>query len=148
MSQHSCTRCWLHMVWTTLKRERVLNEQARARVCGYLSEYAETKGIYLKIAYVNEEHVHALIDLPTRYSMEDVAHLFKGSSSHWINENRVVPCTFAWGRGYGAFSVSQTIVPKVAGYIARQGEHHKLRSFQEEYEYFVKVHGLKFHDDE
>ena len=84
----------------------MLFNEAVARVSGFLTEYAEANGIYMKINYVNPEHVHALIDLPTRYSIEDVFKLLKGASSHWINENALLRGKFGWGRGYGAFSVS------------------------------------------
>ena len=56
----------------------------------------------MKINYFNVDHTHALIDLPTNKTIEEIIHLFKGSSSHWINENRLIKGRFAWGRGYGA----------------------------------------------
>jgi len=68
----------------------------------------------MKINYVNPDHVHALIDLPTRLSIEELVQLLKGSSSHWINANDVIKEKFAWGRGYGAFSVSESNVNAVA----------------------------------
>ena len=72
----------------------------------------------MKINYFNAEHTHALIDLPTNMSIEQVVHLLKGSSSHWINQNRLCRGNFACGRGYGAFSVSHSDVDRVANYIA------------------------------
>lgn len=101
----------------------------------------------MKITYFNAEHTHALIDLPTNLTIEQVTQLFKGSSSHWINQNHLVKGTFAWGRGYGAFSVSHSDVSKAANYIARQEEHHRRRSYAEEYELFVKRYGLEWRDD-
>lgn len=80
----------------------------------YLSEYTEMKGVYLKINYVNADHVHALVDLPTGLSIEELMQLLKGSSSHWINANDLLTGKFAWGRGYGAFSVSESNVGQVA----------------------------------
>src|SRR5205085_5585759 len=85
MSVHSYSRCWLHLIWGTLNRERVLRKDAAARVSRYLSEYAETKNIYMKINFVNADHVHALVDLPTGLTIEELVQLLKGSSSHWIN---------------------------------------------------------------
>lgn len=101
----------------------------------------------MKINYVNADHVHSLIDLPTKYSIEDVAKLLKGELSFWINENDIIPNKFSWGRGYGAFSVSHSIVAKVAEYIAKQEEHHKTMTFLEEYRGFVKKYGLVWYDD-
>jgi REP element-mobilizing transposase RayT len=74
----------------------------------------------MKINYVNADHVHALIDLPTGVSIEVVVQLLKGSSSHWINSNDIIKGKFAWGRGYGAFSVSESNVDAVAKYFAGQ----------------------------
>jgi REP element-mobilizing transposase RayT len=119
-----------------------------AKVSAFLTGYAESKGIYMKINYVNPEHVHALIDLPTRYSMEEVFKLLKGSSSHWINDNRLVRSKFASARGYGAFSVSQSGLEQVAHYIATQEEHHRSKSFQEEYAALIKRYGLQWRGEE
>ena len=102
----------------------------------------------MKINFVNADHVHALIDLPTNYSMEDALQLLKGGSSFWINENSIVMGKFSWGRGYGAFSVSQSNVPRVSKYIAGQEEHHRKASFLEEYQKFVARYDLKWRDDE
>ena len=90
MSAHSYSRCWIHLIWSTLNREKMLNKEAAAQVLRYLRDYAKTKGVYMKINYVNADHVHALIDLPTNLSIEDLVQLFKGSSSHWINANNVI----------------------------------------------------------
>jgi len=87
----------------------------------------------MKINYFNPEHVHTLIDLPTNKSIEEVIQLFKGSSSHWIM--------------YGAFSVSHSDVDRVAAYIAGQQEHHRKKSFSEEFELFVKKYGLEWRED-
>jgi hypothetical protein len=72
----------------------------------------------------------------------------KGSSAHWINEQRLVPGKFAWGRGYGVFSVSQSAVDAVARYIAGQDEHHRVNSFEEEYKKFVQAYGLRWEQRE
>ena len=85
-----------------------------------LNEYAKTKVIHMKVNYVNAEHVRALVDLPTGLSVEEMMQLLKGSSSHWINISNLVPGKFAWGRGYAAFSVSESNVDQVAAYITGQ----------------------------
>jgi putative transposase len=147
MSLHSYSRCWLHLIWSTRERQRILHKEAAARVSHYLSEYSETKGIYMKINHVNPDHVHTLIDLPTRMSIEEVVQLFKGNSSHWVNSNDILKGKFAWGRGYGAFSVSESNVDAVAAYIAGQEEHHRVRTFAEELREFIERHGLHWRTD-
>jgi REP-associated tyrosine transposase len=147
MSVHSYSRCWIHLIWGTRDREKLLNKAAAARVSRNLDSYTEKEGIYMKINYVNADHVHALVDLPTAFSIEKVMQLLKGSSSHWINSNDLVTGKFAWGRGYGAFSVSESNVDQVARYIASQEEHHRVRTFAEELREFIDRHGLQWKED-
>ena len=147
MSRHSYSRCWLHLIWTTLDREPMLTKPAAVKVSRFLNEYALEKGIYMKVNYFNADHVHTLIDLPTSRSIEDVMQLFKGGSSHWINENRLLRGRFAWGRGYGAFSVSHSHIDLVAAYIAHQEEHHRKKTFDHEFKVFVKKYGLEWRND-
>jgi putative transposase len=148
MSVHSYSRCWVHLIWGTLNREKQFNKMAATRLSRYLGEYAEKQGVYMKINYVNADHVHALVDLPTAFSIEKLMQLLKGSSSHWINSNDVIAEKFAWARGYGAFSVSESNLNQVAAYIARQEEHHRVRTFAEELREFIDRHGLHWKDEE
>lgn len=147
MSTHSYSRLWIHLIWETLAREPMLDKRAGASASAYLSDYAIEKRIYMKINYFNSDHTHALIDLPTNMCIEEIIQLFKGSSSHWINENKLIKGRFSWGRGYGAFSISHSDVDRVARYIAGQEEHHKKRTFAQEYELFVKRYGLEWRDE-
>jgi REP-associated tyrosine transposase len=148
MSLHSYSRWWIHLIWGTLSRERMLNRTAAADLSRYLVEYAGEQGVYMKINFVNPDHGHALIDLPTGLSIDKVVQLLRGSSSHWVNSSELVTGKFAWGRGYGAFSVSHSNVDQVAQYIADQEEHHRVRTFAEELAEFIDRHGLRWHDEE
>ena len=148
VSLHSYSRCWLHLTWGTRDRERLLKKEAAANVSRFLSEYAKEKKIYMRINYVNPDHVHELIDLPTNVTIEEAVQLLKGSSSHWINSNDIIKGKFAWGRGYGAFAVSQSNLEAVCRYIASQEKHHRVRTFDDELKEFVQRHGLKWRPDE
>ena len=147
MSLHSYSRVWLHLVWATLERRPLIITSAAVKLSAYLTQYVSGKGIYMRINYVNPEHVHALIDLPTNLCIEDAMHLLKGGSSHWINENNLLADKFGWGRGYGVFSVSHSGVREVSNYVANQVEHHRKRSFAEELRRFVARYELQWHDD-
>jgi len=142
MSLHSYTRCWLHLIWGTIRREKLIMGESQKKVSQFLYDYAKEKRIYMKINHVNPDHVHALIDLPTNYAIEEIFQMLKGGSSHWINQENIVPAKFAWGRGYAAFSVSHSRLPVVVRYIANQEEHHRKLSFREEYAHFIQAHGL------
>ena len=126
----------------------MLHKKAAANLSRYLDEYADKQGVYMKINFVNPDHVHALIDLPTGLSVEKLVQLLKGSSSHWVNSNDLIMGKFAWGRGYGAFSVSHSNLDLAARYIAEQEEHHRVKTFTEELREFIDRHGLRWHDEE
>ena len=144
MSLHSYSKVWLHLIWSTHNKEKVLVKDVRKQVSNFLYTYAEEKEIYMKTNYVNAEHVHTLVDLPTTLSIDECLKLLKGSSSHYINDNRLVNNKFRWARGYGAFSVSESQLKKVVDYINDQKEHHRKKSFTEEYELFIKKYGIKY----
>lgn len=143
MSVHAYHRCWMHLIWSTYKRRKLLlSSEVRKRVSNYLYKYAESRNILMRVNYVNADHVHVLADLSPDKSVQDLIKLLKGSSSHWINKNRIIEDRFSWGRGYGAFSVSQSDVSVVLHYIQNQEAHHRRKSFTEEYEAFLKANNL------
>lgn len=125
----------------------MLDKPAASKLSTYLHDYAKEKGIYMKINFVNADHVHALIDLPTNLSIEEVMQFLKGSSSHWVNEQNLAAGRFGWGRGYGVFSVSESGVAEVANYISNQEEHHRKRDFTQELKRFVERYGLGWRED-
>lgn len=143
MSVRSYTKIWLHLVWGTHNNIKFLSDRnLRKEISHYFYKYADEKNIYMKVNYVNADHVHALVDLPTGKTIEEVLQLLKGSSSHWINQK--VNFKFSWKVGYGAFSVSDSNISKVVNYIMNQEEHHRVKNFTEEYEEFVRKHNLSF----
>lgn len=148
MSLHSYSRVWLHLVWATLERRPLLTKPAAAKLSAHLHEHAQAKGIYMKINFVNADHVHVLLDLPTNLCIEDLVQMLKGESSQWVNEQNLVPGKFGWQRGYGVFSVSQSGVAEVCAYIAGQEEHHRTTDFNAELRKLVERYGLTWREEE
>lgn len=141
-------RIWIHLVWSTKNREPFLLKETRAQVFGHIKENAKKKDIYLDSIDGTCDHVHALIKLDTEQTIANVARLLKGESSHWANSNRVSPSRFEWQDDYYAASVSESDVEAIRRYIAGQEEHHRIKSFSEEYENLItqqlgKQTGLK-----
>ena len=141
MSVRSFTKIWLHIIWSTKNRNKSLvDREFRKRISKHLLENSKEKGIYMKVNYVNSDHVHAVIDLPTNMTIEDVARLLKGELSSWINNN--IESKFKWATGYAAFSVSESNLDKVVKYIMNQEEHHRIKSFSEEYDTFLRAYNV------
>ena len=102
----------------------------------------------MTINFVNQDHVHCLLDLPNDLTVQTLMKLLKGASSCWINREQLVPQHFFWGRGYGAFSVSQSKVHIVSRYIATQELHHRKKTFQEELKEFGERYGLRWTEED
>ena len=141
MSIHSYTKVWLHLIWGTHNREKsIFNRVIRKELSEFYYKYSQEKKIFMKINFVNSDHVHTLINIPTNLSIEDILHLYKGASSNWINKR--VKYKFSWAKGYGAFSVSESNLDNVVKYIRNQEEHHESKSFAAEYEGFLARHNI------
>jgi len=89
------------------------------------------------------DHIHLLIGLRGTHRLADVIRDIKRTSSAWVHET-IVDTQFEWQDGYGAFSVSASLLQKVKQYIANQEEHHRKRTFQEEYLELLKASGVEY----
>jgi REP element-mobilizing transposase RayT len=89
------------------------------------------------------DHIHILFLLSPKFSVGDIFKNIKGESSHWINQSAFIKYKFAWQTGYGAFSVSESMVNEVEKYIANQKEHHKRMTYEEEVNLFIKKYVLR-----
>ena len=77
-------------------------------------------------------------------SVSDLVRDVKANSSHWIHESQTSLRGFAWQSGYGAFSVSESSVTSVIAYIANQEEHHRTKSFKDEFIQFLRRHRVQY----
>ena len=91
---------------------------------------------------IQPEHIHGLIDLPTDICLADFMKKIKGESSHWINQNKLIGEHFSWQRGFGAYSVSASQLIIVKPYIQNQSQHHKRKTFTEEYNDWKQQYGI------
>ena len=92
------------------------------------------------------DHVHILTSLPKSMSLVDFVRIVKGDSSKWMKSIDPHYTAFAWQEGYGAFSVSSSLIDKTVAYIRGQPEHHQKRSFQEEYKLFLEAYGIEYEE--
>jgi REP element-mobilizing transposase RayT len=90
------------------------------------------------------DHVHALLSLPGMMSFAKAVQLIKGGSSKWIHDSFSGQPQFGWQEGYGAFSVSASQESKTIAYINDQKNHHRKKSFEEEFLDLLKKHGIEY----
>jgi REP element-mobilizing transposase RayT len=142
---HSYVRNYLHITWSTDDRARVFHNNTKIQLKDFFLEKAKEMNTPVLSVNVQPEHIHLLIDLPSNLCLADLVQKIKGSSSHWINEQKLVHAKFSWQRGYGAFSVSASQLEVVKKYIQNQDAHHKKKTFEEEYQEWKESYG--FYDD-
>jgi len=136
-------KIWVHLVWSTKNRQPLLTADIRKQVFDHIRENAIDKGIYIDSINGYNEHVHCLISLGSGQNIDKILMLLKGESSHWINKNKIFKKKFEWQDEYFAVSVSESAVNWVRDYIKNQEEHHRKRSFQEEYNEFMHKYGFE-----
>ena len=90
------------------------------------------------------DHIHILFGLRPAQSISDLLQDIKGSSSKWINEKKFVKRKFSWQEGYGAFSYRKSDIPQIINYIRNQQEHHRRKSFTEEYLELLKEFNIDY----
>ncbi|MCF7824741.1 MAG: IS200/IS605 family transposase [Candidatus Marinimicrobia bacterium] len=142
MSLHSKTRLLIHLIWNCHKHQKLINRNLSVPLNEFIRRYSQEHSIVIIASFVNGDHVHALIDLPSDQSIANIAKALKGASSRWLNQQEEQMEKFSWGRGYGAFSVSESNLNRVIRYIENQAEHHQTKSYQEEFELFIEKYGL------
>jgi putative transposase len=91
-----------------------------------------------------EDHIHMLLSLPASISLSKAMQLVKGGSSKWVHDEFPERRDFSWQEGYGGFSVGISQIEETTRYIVNQCEHHRTRTFQEEYLAFLDKHGIQY----
>ena len=129
---------WIHAVWGTKNHEPILTKEVRAILFQHIKENGKSKGVYVDFINGYNDHVHCLIGLNADLSIAKALQLLKGESSFWANKLKLIRPKLQWADEYYAVSVSESQVNKVREYIKGQEEHHKKKTFTQEYEEFMK----------
>lgn len=112
-------------------------------LCNHIRDYATDKNIHLINVNGWLDHLHCLISLSADQNIATIMNLIKGESSFWANRNLSWSERFGWQDDYFAVSVSRSHEEAVNRYIENQEDHHRLKSFQEEYDEFLKKYGFE-----
>jgi len=141
----SFVKIWIHAVWGTKNREPVLTKEIRKELFQHIKENAKTKEIYIDFTNGHVDHVHCLFALNADMTVSKAIQLIKGESAFWANKNKLAKSKLEWADEYFAVSVSESIIDKVRDYIKNQEEHHKKKTFQQEYDEFIRRYNFEGH---
>jgi putative transposase len=133
----------VHVVFSTKNRESFIAEEWRERLHAFLGGAIRTAGCVPECIGGTSDHVHLLIGIRATHCLADVMRDIKPASSKWVHEIVGVG-DFGWQDGYGAFTVSASQLEAVKNYIKNQVEHHRRRTFKEEYLEFLKRNDVDY----
>ena len=139
----SYTRNYQHIIFCTKNREKTIPEDTKRMLFAYIVKVCN--GMHAKVDRINAfyDHLHLLVEVPSTISVADFVKSIKQKSSAAFNRSSNMPLFQGWGKGYAAFSVSQSQREKVRDYIKGQEEHHRVKTFHEEYSEFLRANGFE-----
>ena len=140
----SLAKIYIHLVFSTKNREPLIDSSIEKELFPYLAKVfreCDSPSLAINSAY---DHIHCLFLLSRKFPVCDVIEEIKKSSSKWIKTKGSQYSNFYWQNGYGAFSIGQSGIENVKRYIARQKEHHRRKTFKEEYLQFLKKYEVEY----
>jgi REP element-mobilizing transposase RayT len=140
----SLARMDIHLVFSTKNRVSMLRDPIRQSIHRYMATVLQNLGCPSALINSVDDHVHILFDLGRTVAISQAVEEVKTTSSKWIKTQDPQYAAFSWQSGYGAFAVSASNCDVVRQYIANQPEHHRKKTFQDEYRSFLKRHQIAF----
>jgi putative transposase len=140
----SLAKVYLHLIFSTKNRAPLLVSPVRESLHRYTATVLDNLGCHTILINSVEDHVHVLFELARTITISAVVENVKTASSRWLKTQPGINRRFAWQNGYGVFSVSVSSLPAVRKYVADQEEHHRRRSFQDEFRAILDKHGIAY----
>lgn len=142
------SKIFIQFVFAVKYREKLINEEKRERLEKYITGIIQNKNQKLLAIYANPDHIHILIGYnDLNILIPDIVRDIKSNSSKMMNDENWFKGKFNWQQGYGAFSYSKSQIDSVVKYILNQKEHHKKRSFKEEYLELLQNFEIEYKDE-
>jgi putative transposase len=138
---HTCNANFVHYIFSTKERKNIIPRELQEKLWAYLVGIGNNLHIKVLAVGGTSNHVHLLLGLPTTMTVAGAVQKLKANSSRWLGEHGI---SFQWQDGYGAFSVSPSLLGTVQKYIRNQEEHHRKRSFEEEFRALLEKSGVAY----
>ena len=141
------SQIYIQIVFAIKNRDALIRPEWEEELYKYISGTAQNKGQKMIDINGTSNHIHFLIGMKPTCCLSDLVRDIKKSSNIFINEKRFSRYNFQWQEGFGAFSYSHSALDQVVQYIRNQKEHHKKKTFREEYISFLKKFAIEFKDE-
>lgn len=138
------TKLIYHIVFSTKYRYPIIQNEFQIRLYDYIGGIIRSQNGHLIEIGGIEDHIHLLTNLSPVRAVSDSIREIKTNASKWSNEVSKHTCRFEWQKGFGAFTVSYSQIESTRHYIQNQREHHRTKTFEEEYVQILKLHDIIF----
>ena len=142
----SAVSSMFHVVINTYRRQMTIPDETSEHLYRYIWSIIKSRNSRLYRINGTGNHIHMLIELPPTLALSDLVRDIKQGSSKWAKQQSYFPQFSGWGKEYGAFSCSQRDKASVVNYIINQREHHKSRTFEDEYRGIIEEYGLEWNE--
>lgn len=138
------TNLLYHIVFSTKRREPIITAPIRSDLYAYMGGIVRGEGgVLLEIGGM-PDHVHLVTRFKSEPSVATMLKMIKSKSSQWLNDKPNRPGRFQWQTGYGAFTVSVSQLDNVRDYVQNQEQHHRRKTFQDEFRKLLEKHGIEY----
>jgi putative transposase len=140
------SQIYIQIVFAVKGRENLIRKEWKGELYKYMAGIIKSKEQKSIIINGMSDHVHLFVGLRPAMAISDLVRDIKNNSSNFVNENKLSKAKFAWQEGYGAFSYAHSQIDNVYQYILNQEEHHKKKTFKEEYFDFLQKFDIEFNE--
>lgn len=141
------SQLYIQVVFAVKGRQSLISKHNREELHKYITGIIQNREQKLLAIYCMPDHLHALIGLKPSISLSDLVRDIKANSSKFINDKNWIQGKFSWQEGFGAFSYSKNDIHHVTQYILNQEEHHKIKTFREEYIEFLEKFEIEYNEN-
>jgi REP element-mobilizing transposase RayT len=142
---HTYAAQFTHVIFSTKDRRDLIPVELQPRLAAYVSGIVRKLGLEALAIGGTGNHLHIVMKLSPNTRLAEAVQKVKANSSRWLGEQGV---KFEWQRGYGAFSVSPSMLRLVKAYVENQQQHHRARTFDEEFLALLRKSGVRFEERE
>ena len=138
------SQIYIQIVFTVQGRQNLLPKNHRNELHQYITGIVSNRNQKLLSIFAMPDHLHLLVGIKPNISISDLVRDIKAGSSKFISDHNWVNGKFSWQEGFGAFSYSKSQIDNVIHYITNQEQHHKKRTFKEEYIEFLRKYEIEY----
>lgn len=141
------TQMYVHLVFSPRRREALIRRKWKDGLEKYITGIVQNHKHKMLAIGAMPDHIHLFIGYNVNHLIPDLVEEIKTSSNAWVKKNKLSKFRFDWQKGYGAFSHSRSQLDTVVKYVLNQEDHHKRKSFREEYLDILRKNEIEFKNE-